>query len=247
MKTFLHTLLAITAVAAATFGVCESTALAANQSEGTIPQSGDRCGGSEGNGQIISLDNNSFTLKLRNGKDQIIRLTGQATIKISTGRVSLSDLKIGDRVTIVGGPNRDGGFTADTVVVCSGTPNNESQATRLTVSKENTNFMKVSTVLSIGTIVLFGLAWFSIVAFLVWKKKKNLVYVRLFTTFYVYLYKVLDYTLIQFRSLLLLKHFVPTMPALFRKMIYETIADTMVSPCLNALILCLVNSFTFRE
>ena len=88
--------------------------------EGEIPQSGDLCGGTGGNGQIVSVGNNEFTMKRNdNGSDQIIHLTDRATIETSTGSASLSDLKIGYRVTLVGGPNPDGSFTADTVVVCN--------------------------------------------------------------------------------------------------------------------------------
>jgi hypothetical protein len=55
------------------------------------------------------------------GSDQVVHLADQATIIItSAGSASLSDLKIGYRVTLVGGPNPDGSFTADTVVVCNG-------------------------------------------------------------------------------------------------------------------------------
>jgi pectate lyase len=88
---------------------------------GEIPQSGDLCGGTGGNGQIVSVGNNEFTMKRNDdGSDQVVHLTGQATIKTSAGSASLSDLKIGYRVTLVGGPNPDGSFTADTVVVCNG-------------------------------------------------------------------------------------------------------------------------------
>jgi|SRR5687768_10236689 len=87
---------------------------------GEIPQSGDLCGGTGGNGQIVSVGNNEFTMKRNDdGSDQVVHLTGQATIKTSAGSASLSDLKIGYRVTLVGGPNPDGSFTADTVVVCN--------------------------------------------------------------------------------------------------------------------------------
>ena len=89
---------------------------------GEIPQSGDLCGGTGGNGQIVSVGNNEFTIKRNDdGSDQVVHLTGQATVKTSAGSASLSDLKIGYRVTLVGGPNPDGSFTADTVVVCNGT------------------------------------------------------------------------------------------------------------------------------
>ena len=89
---------------------------------GEIPQSGDLCGGTGGNGQIVSVGDNEFTIKLdADGSDMVVHLTGQATIKTSAGSTSLSDLKIGYRVTLVGDRNPDGSFTADTVVVCNGT------------------------------------------------------------------------------------------------------------------------------
>ena len=88
---------------------------------GEIPQSGDLCGGTGGNGQIVSVGDNEFTIKLdADGSDMVVHLTGQATIKTSAGSASLSDLKIGYRVTLVGDRNPDGSFTADTVVVCNG-------------------------------------------------------------------------------------------------------------------------------
>ena len=87
---------------------------------GEIPQSGDLCGGTGGNGQIVSMGANEFTIKLdADGSDMVVHLTGRATIKTSAGSASLSDLKIGYRVTLVGDRNPDGSFTADTVVVCN--------------------------------------------------------------------------------------------------------------------------------
>ncbi|HMB22369.1 MAG TPA: hypothetical protein VKP08_06060 [Anaerolineales bacterium] len=88
---------------------------------GEIPQSEDLCGGTGGIGQIVSVGNNEFTIKRTNdGSDLLVHLAGQSTIKTSAGSASLSDLKTGYRVTLVGGPNPDGSFTADTVVVCNG-------------------------------------------------------------------------------------------------------------------------------
>ena len=89
---------------------------------GEIPQSEDLCGGTGGNGQIVSVGNNEFTMKRNDdsGSNQVVHLSSQATIKTSAGPTSLSDLKIGYRVTLVGGPNPDGSFTADVVVVCNG-------------------------------------------------------------------------------------------------------------------------------
>jgi glycopeptide antibiotics resistance protein len=58
-------------------------------------------------------------------------------------------------------------------------------------------------------VLLFGLIWIGIVTFLRLKKKESLVYLIFFTLFYFYLFKVLDYTLFRFQSLLLLKHLMP--------------------------------------
>ena len=61
------------------------------------------------------------------------------------------------------------------------------------------------------TAFLFGLIWLGIISFLRLKKKKSPVYLIFFTIFYVYIFKVLDYTLFQFQSLILLKYFMPNL------------------------------------
>jgi pectate lyase len=87
--------------------------------EAEIPQSGDICGGTGGKGQIVSVGSNTFIMKRKDdGRNQIINLTDQKTIKTSTGSGSISDLKTGDSVTLVGGTNPDGSFTANMVLVC---------------------------------------------------------------------------------------------------------------------------------
>jgi hypothetical protein len=95
--------------------------------ESTLPQSGDPCNGTGGNGQIVSVGNNSITTRLlRNGRllkkgsSQVVDLTSQTMIKTSTGSGVISDLKTGDNVTIGGKPNPDGSFTAMIVAVCNG-------------------------------------------------------------------------------------------------------------------------------
>lgn len=86
--------------------------------EGQMPSSGDLCGSTGGIGEIISMGKNTITLKLKDGKNLVTHLTSQTTIQTSTGSASEADLKIGDRVTLVGGPNPDKSFKADTVLVC---------------------------------------------------------------------------------------------------------------------------------
>lgn len=208
MKKFLIILSIIAVVATAMFGGYKSVALAASD---------DLCGTTRGNGQIVSVGNNSFTLEHNDGRNLIVNLTDNARIETSTGFVSLSDLKIGDRVTLVGDDNRDGSFTANAVVVCSGSQkigtqeNGTGQATPIIVRNNDTNYKKVSAAIDIVTVLLVSLIWLGMALFLRLKKKKSLVYSLFFTTFFVYLYKVLDYTLLQFQSLLLLQHFLPNL------------------------------------
>jgi glycopeptide antibiotics resistance protein len=71
------------------------------------------------------------------------------------------------------------------------------------------NLRATGFVIDLATVLLFGAIWIGLVTFLRLKKKKSLVYLLLFTIFYAYLYKVLDYTLFQYQSLLLLKQFTP--------------------------------------
>lgn len=83
------------------------------------PESGDLCGGTGGNGEVVSIGDQSFTLLLNNDKEQLIKLADRAEINTAAGPGSLTDLKIGDRVTLVGGPNPDKSFTADAVFICN--------------------------------------------------------------------------------------------------------------------------------
>lgn len=211
MKTFFIILSILTVIATTTFFSNEVYA-----------QSGDLCGGTGGNGEIVSVGSNTFTIKLNEGGQKgggnlIITLTDRATIETSTGFVSLSDLKIGDRVVLVGDDNRDGSFTADYVGVCNGIQeigiqgNETGQADPIIVRNNDTNYEKVSGAINTVTILLVGLIWLGTSLFLKLKKRKSLVYLLFFTIFYIYLFKVLDYTLLQFQSLLLLKHFLPNL------------------------------------
>lgn len=203
-------------LSAATIGVQKNIVLAA-----------DLCGGTNGNGEIIRVGTNSFTLKLNDGGDKgsgnlIVNLTKRATVESPSGNVSVSDLKIGDRVTLVGDNHRNGTFTADAVVVCSGTQGNSpmitsatgeqtGQAARIMVRNNDANYRKVSSSINIATILIIGVIWINIISYFRLIKRKKLVYLLFFTIFYIYIYKVFDYTLLQFQSLLLLKHFLPNL------------------------------------
>jgi glycopeptide antibiotics resistance protein len=62
---------------------------------------GDLCGGTGGTGQIASKGNHTITIKRKDGVIQALALTDRTTIRTSAGPASESDLKTGDRVTVV--------------------------------------------------------------------------------------------------------------------------------------------------
>src|SRR6478672_3703389 len=69
--------------------------------------------------------------------------------------------------------------------------------------------MEFITYLNLLIVLLFSLIWIGIVTFLRLKRQKRFVYLTFFTIFYAYIVEVLDYTLIQFQSLLLLNYVKP--------------------------------------
>jgi glycopeptide antibiotics resistance protein len=79
---------------------------------------GDPCGGTGGNGRIVSVGDGSIVMERNGGGDQDIFLADGAAVHTPAGAGSVSDLKAGERITLVGGPNPDGSFTAEAVFVC---------------------------------------------------------------------------------------------------------------------------------
>jgi len=75
----------------------------------------DLCGGTGGTGQIVSVGNHTITIKRNDGVTQMLALTDRTVIRTSTGPAAASELKIGDRVTVV----VYDGETATTVLLCS--------------------------------------------------------------------------------------------------------------------------------
>jgi glycopeptide antibiotics resistance protein len=176
----------------------------------------DPCGGTGGNGQVVAVGAHGFTITRNdNAGDQVVHLARDAAFEPSARSASLSSLKVGDRVTLVGGPHPDGSFTADTVVICDRglEPGDQVGETRdapsRTATERRADYDRVRRTIDIATLLVFGLTWCGIVALLRWKKKVGFVYLMFFSVFFVYIYKVLDYTLLRFQTLLLLQHFVP--------------------------------------
>ena len=67
----------------------------------------------------------------------------------------------------------------------------------------------IGLVVRAATWLIFGLLWLAALFYMRRRQHSSALYLTLFTIFYIYLYKVLDYTLLQFQSLLLLQPFLP--------------------------------------
>lgn len=65
-------------------------------------------------GEIVSMDNNSITIKLQDGSSKIINVSDKTTIS-KTDTASKSDLKAGERIAAFGTPNSDGSIDAQNI------------------------------------------------------------------------------------------------------------------------------------
>lgn len=88
-----------------------------------------RMGGAGGgfvNGEIISKDDKSITVKLRDGGSKIVFLSGTTEITKSITGAS-SDLEIGKNTIISGKQNSDGSVTAETIQIRPQVPFTQNQ------------------------------------------------------------------------------------------------------------------------
>jgi Domain of unknown function (DUF5666) len=75
------------------------------------------------NGQVLSADQNSITIKLQNGGSQNVVLAPSTTYRKAVDGTS-SDVIVGSQVTVTGTTNSDGSLTAQSVQIraASSTP-----------------------------------------------------------------------------------------------------------------------------
>jgi flagellar basal body-associated protein FliL len=67
-------------------------------------------------GQVLSINDNSLTVKMTDGSTKIVVLSASTAFMQST-KAALSDVKTGDTVNVVGTANSDGSVTAQDVQI----------------------------------------------------------------------------------------------------------------------------------
>lgn len=85
-----------------------------------------RGGGGMSGGEILSVGDGSLTVKLPDGGSKIIYVSDATDITKSVAG-SVSELSVGNRVTVMGNANDDGSVTAASIRVDSDTSENESK------------------------------------------------------------------------------------------------------------------------
>lgn len=84
-----------------------------------VRQFGQRDAGLQGfrpvNGEIISFDDKSITVKLQDGSSKIVLLTETTTISKTADATKIDDLKVGEKVAAFGTENSDGSVTAQSI------------------------------------------------------------------------------------------------------------------------------------
>lgn len=73
-------------------------------------------GGAFANGQVMSVDNGTITLKLINGGSQIIILAPSTQFRKAVDGTA-ADVAVGKQITVTGSQNSDGSLTAQSVQV----------------------------------------------------------------------------------------------------------------------------------
>lgn len=76
--------------------------------------SGNRIGFRPVNGEIISSDDKSLTIKMQDGSSRIILLSDK-TVYLKSSTASKSDLKTGEKIAAFGTENSDGSVTAQNI------------------------------------------------------------------------------------------------------------------------------------
>ncbi|MGD0977023.1 MAG: hypothetical protein ABR875_01860 [Minisyncoccia bacterium] len=73
-------------------------------------------------GTIISLDDDSATVKGADNKEKVVLVSDDTSIEKQNNSIKITDLKIDDQVVIIGSPDNQGRITAKFIRVLPGQP-----------------------------------------------------------------------------------------------------------------------------
>jgi len=74
-------------------------------------------------GTVSQIDAQTITVELRDGLSQVILVDSQTHLEKNRQRITLTDIKIGDQLQVVGSPADQGGITAKWIrVMVKGSP-----------------------------------------------------------------------------------------------------------------------------
>ncbi len=93
-------------------------------------------GGGFSNGTILSMDDKSITLKLRNGGSQII-FFGDSTSILKSDTGAKSDLAVDQNITVTGKTNSDGSVTANSIQIMPIRPINNTVSNQPLIPANN--------------------------------------------------------------------------------------------------------------
>lgn len=79
-------------------------------------QRNNRAAGNFAAGEVLTKDDKSITIKMRDGGSKIIFLTGSTPITKSVSG-SVQDISVGSQVTVMGTANQDGSLNAESVQI----------------------------------------------------------------------------------------------------------------------------------
>jgi hypothetical protein len=88
-------------------------------------------------GQIIKIDDNFIIIKDSNSTEKVISVEGDVAIKKFRDTIKLSDLKVDDRIVVIGSPNDNGEIEAKLIRLMPSPPSGSNDPVNNANNNEN--------------------------------------------------------------------------------------------------------------